>query len=54
MAMDLCERTIVMHKGKIAADGPTVKLLQDEALLHGSRLERPLRMQNCSVCGAVK
>lgn len=54
MAMDLCERTIVLHKGKITADGPTLKLFKDEALLHSSSLEKPLRMQNCLMCGAVK
>jgi len=51
MAIDLCERTIVLHQGQVTADGPTMKLLQDEELLHGSRLERPLRMQGCPVCG---
>jgi cobalt/nickel transport system ATP-binding protein len=47
MAMDLCERTIVLHQGKVMADGPTEKIFQDEALLHQSRLEKPLRMQKC-------
>jgi len=47
MAMDLCERTIVLHRGKITADGPTLRLFQDEALLHSSSLEKPLRMQEC-------
>ncbi len=51
MAMDLCERTIMLHQGRVIADGPTVNLLQDEELLHGSRLEKPLRMQGCPVCG---
>ena len=54
MAMDLCERTIVLHEGKITADGPTHKLFQDEALLHRSKLEKPLRIQNCPMCGAAK
>lgn len=45
MAMDLCERTIVLHKGKVTADGSTMKLFQDEDLLHRSSLEKPLRMQ---------
>jgi cobalt/nickel transport system ATP-binding protein len=54
MAMDLCERTIVLHKGKIIADGLTQKLLQDESLLHGCGLEKPLRMQNCPVCVSNK
>lgn len=45
MAMDLCERTIVLHRGRINADGPTEKILQDVELLHSSSLEKPLRMQ---------
>jgi cobalt/nickel transport system ATP-binding protein len=53
MAMDLCERTIVLHEGRITADGPTMELFQDEALLHRSRLEKPLRMQGCPVCGRL-
>ena len=46
MAMDLCERTIVLHRGKITADGPTLKLFQDDDLLHRSSLERPLSMKS--------
>jgi cobalt/nickel transport system ATP-binding protein len=52
MAMDLCERAIVLHQGRITGDGPIMKLLQDEELLHRSRLERPLRMQGCPICGS--
>jgi len=51
MAMDLCERTIVLHKGRVTADGPTMKIFQEDGLLHESRLERPLSMQGCPVCG---
>jgi len=50
MALDLCERTIVLHQGRITADGPTGRLFQDEALLKRSRLEKPLRMQSCPTC----
>lgn len=53
MAMDLCERTIVLHEGRVTADGPTMKLFQDEDLLHRSRLEKPLRMQGCPLCGSL-
>jgi len=45
MAMDLCERTIVLHKGKITADGPTLKLFQDDDLLHRSSLKKPLSLR---------
>jgi len=52
MAVDVCERTIVIHRGRITADGPTLEILRDEALLEKSGLEKPLQMQNCPVCGS--
>jgi len=52
LALDLCERTIVMRGGMVAADGPTQKLFRDGVLLDESGLERPLSMQGCPVCGA--
>ena len=51
MAMEMCERTIVLHKGKITADGPTMEIFQDEALLCQSGLEKPLKIQGCPICG---
>ena len=51
MAVDVCERTIVIHQGGVMADGPTLDLLRDEVLLEKSGLEKPLQMQNCPVCG---
>lgn len=45
MALDLCERTIVLHQGRITADGQTQKILQDEELLRSSSLEKPLSAQ---------
>jgi cobalt/nickel transport system ATP-binding protein len=51
MALDLCERTIVLHRGKLTADGPTLELFQDEDLLADSGLEKPLKMQGCPICG---
>jgi cobalt/nickel transport system ATP-binding protein len=54
MALDVCERTIVLHQGKITADGPTMEIMQDQEVLHRSRLEKPLRMQSCPVCAARK
>jgi cobalt/nickel transport system ATP-binding protein len=50
MAMEMCERTIVLHQGKITADGPTLKIFQDETLLAQSGLEKPLKMQGCPIC----
>jgi cobalt/nickel transport system ATP-binding protein len=52
MAVDVCERTIVICEGSVTADGSTLKLFQDEALLERSNLEKPLRMQSCPVCSA--
>ena len=52
MAADLCERTIVISNGMVAADGPTADIFADDALLAASQLERPLAMQSCPVCAA--
>ena len=52
MALDLCSRTIVLHDGGVTADGATLEIFQDEALLEDSHLEKPLRLQGCPVCSA--
>lgn len=52
LAVDVCERTIVIGDGRVVADGPTHTILTDDALLESSGLERPLAMQGCPVCGA--
>lgn len=51
MALDLCDRTIIIFDKKVAADGPTVEVLQDKKLLSSVKLELPLCMQGCPVCG---
>jgi len=53
MVMDLCERTIIMQRGEVLADGLTVDIFQDEDLLSRAGLEKPSRMQPCAACGAV-
>ncbi len=50
MAAELCERTIVLHKGKVVADGLTQEIFHDESLLKSCGLEKPLSMQGCPVC----
>lgn len=50
MVLELCQRTIVLHEGTIAADGPTGEVFRDEALLTACRLEKPFSMQGCPVC----
>ncbi len=42
LVLDLCPRTIVMHRGSVAADGPTGAIFADDALLERCHLERPL------------
>lgn len=51
MVLELCERTIVLSEGEVAADGPTREIFRDAALLAACRLEKPLSMQGCPVCG---
>ena len=51
LALDLCRRTLVLHKGKILADGPTADIFMNDALLAESCLEKPLGMQGCPRCG---
>jgi cobalt/nickel transport system ATP-binding protein len=40
-ALELCERSLILSGGVIAADGPTRKLLADAELLAEHRLELP-------------
>ena len=51
MVLDVCSRTIVFREGRVTADGPTLEIFRDEALLSASNLEKPLRLQGCPVCG---
>ncbi len=50
MVLELCERTIVLHNGTVMADGPTLEVFGDEALLAACHLEKPFSMQGCPVC----
>jgi cobalt/nickel transport system ATP-binding protein len=54
MVLDLCERTIVLHRGEVKADGPTIEIFNNAQLLAECRLEKPLSMQGCPVCGPSK
>jgi cobalt/nickel transport system ATP-binding protein len=51
LVLDLCKRTIILHEGRIQADGPTSEIFHNEKLLADCSLEKPLRMQDCPVCG---
>jgi cobalt/nickel transport system ATP-binding protein len=54
MALELCERTIVMGRGRVIADGATSELMRNAALVEGSHLEMPLRLQGCPVCNRAR
>ncbi len=54
MIMESCERTIIIDKGQIAADGKTSEILTNSVLLDSCGLELPLSLQNCTVCGSAK
>jgi cobalt/nickel transport system ATP-binding protein len=42
LALELCERTLVLSRGQLVADGPTTEILQDAAWLEQHCLELPL------------
>lgn len=54
MVLELCERTIVLKEGEVRADGATREIFRDDSLLAECRLEKPLSMQGCPICGNVK
>lgn len=51
LVLDLCPRTLVLHEGRVKADGTTRAIFADTALLEACHLEKPLSMQGCPVCG---
>lgn len=51
LVLELCPRTIVLHEGRVRADGPTRELFADAALLASCHLEKPLTQQGCLMCG---
>lgn len=45
MVLDLCPRTLVMHEGRIVADGPTRRIFSDPELMEACGLEQPCTMR---------
>lgn len=41
LVVDLCSRVVVLDEGKLVAEGPTIKLLSNEALMLAHGLEKP-------------
>ncbi|WP_265446436.1 energy-coupling factor ABC transporter ATP-binding protein [Acetivibrio straminisolvens] len=54
MVFEICERTIVLKEGKVAADGLTSEILSNEELMQSCCLEVPLALQGCPLCKAKK
>lgn len=53
MIMDLCARTIVLHEGRVEADGRTDAILRSGELLERCGLELPLRLQGYNSAAAA-
>ncbi|MDY0384074.1 ABC transporter ATP-binding protein [Trichlorobacter sp.] len=51
MVAQVCSRVVLLHEGEIRADGAPGEILTDTALLADCRLEPPLSLQACCVCG---
>jgi cobalt/nickel transport system ATP-binding protein len=51
MVLEICQRVIVMKDGKAIADGRAEDVLTNKALMEEARLEIPLSVQGCPVCG---
>ena len=41
LVVDLCARVLILDEGKVVAEGPTIPLLSDEALMLAHGLEKP-------------
>ena len=54
MILELCDRTIVLHEGKVMADGPTLEIFSNASLLKTCRLHWISVMQSCPVCSPDK
>jgi len=53
MAVEVCERTIVLSGGTVVADGPTLEIFADEPQLEAWGLEIPRALMQCNACGAL-
>jgi len=44
--LELCDRTVLMNKGKVVKDGNTRELMSDKKLMEENYLERPMSLEN--------
>jgi cobalt/nickel transport system ATP-binding protein len=51
--LDVCRRCLVIHDGRIVADGPAGSILTNQSLLEENNLELPLSLQSRSVPESV-
>lgn len=54
MVYEVCERTIILNRGTLAADGPTSDIFRNADLLKECRLEKPLSLQSCLECSKTE
>ncbi len=54
MVLELCPRTICLHKGEAVADGPSPGILRRSDLLEACGLEMPPSLGACPQCGYAK
>jgi len=54
LILDVCDRCIVIGKGRVQADGPAREILLDEKLLNENNLELPLSLQKREYKAKVK
>ena len=49
MVAELCDRTLVMHRGELVADGATAQIFRDRELLETCGLEQPVSLRTAPV-----
>ena len=54
LVWELCERTIILKNGRVAADGESREMLTDAKLLESCGLELPPALRDCPRCGGGK
>ncbi len=50
MALEICDRVVVMHHGKVVMIGKPQTVFKNKDLLDQCHLELPLSLQRCPVC----